>query len=160
MKLLAAAGGCVALAYVLHVRQKQRDVRRSTDTTPACARSGCGTKCGPTARSCAHAASGGSSGSGAAAAPERVLYTNIAVLATMTEAIGDIEDAYIITNGPAVEAVGRMADLPPVAADVRRVDLSGRVVVPGLVNTHHHMFQSLTRCIAKDQTLFGWLQSL
>lgn len=156
MKLVAAAGGCLALAYVMHLRQKHREERRASGAPASCSGSGCGTSAATPA--CADAERRGSACG--ASGPERVLYTNIAVLATMTEAVGDLKDAYILTNGPAVEAVGRMADLPPVGADVRRVDLSGRVVVPGLVNTHHHMFQSLTRCIAKDQTLFGWLQSL
>jgi cytosine/adenosine deaminase-related metal-dependent hydrolase len=44
---------------------------------------------------------------------------------------------------------------PPKADDV--VDLGGAVVTPGLVNTHHHLWQNLTRARAQDGTLFEWL---
>src|SRR4051812_27765976 len=39
-------------------------------------------------------------------------------------------------------------------------DLGGAVVTPGLVNTHHHLYQTLTRARAQDADLFTWLQTL
>jgi 8-oxoguanine deaminase len=41
-----------------------------------------------------------------------------------------------------------------------RVELSGAVVTPGLVNTHHHLYQTLTRARAQEENLFGWLREL
>ncbi|GIF17627.1 cytosine/adenosine deaminase-related metal-dependent hydrolase [Actinoplanes tereljensis] len=43
---------------------------------------------------------------------------------------------------------------------VRRVDGAGCLVTPGLVNTHHHLYQWVTRGLALDETLFGWLTTL
>ncbi|WP_163540270.1 amidohydrolase family protein, partial [Klebsiella pneumoniae] len=56
--------------------------------------------------------------------------------------------------------VGASAELPQVADEV--IDLAGHVLLPGLVNTHHHMYQSLTRAVpaAQDAELFGWLKAL
>ncbi|MCF4167181.1 8-oxoguanine deaminase [Zavarzinia compransoris] len=64
-----------------------------------------------------------------------------------------VEDNRIIAVGPA-------ADLPATADEV--IDLAGHIVVPGLINTHHHMYQSLTRVVpgAQDGELFTWLSSL
>lgn len=67
-------------------------------------------------------------------------------------ASGDV----LIKNG-VIESVGGSADVDP---ETPSVDARGCIVVPGLVNTHHHMFQSLTRASGHDEELFGWLGSL
>jgi len=40
------------------------------------------------------------------------------------------------------------------------IDARDMIVMPGLVNTHHHLYQTLTRCIAVDSVLFDWLKTL
>jgi 8-oxoguanine deaminase len=66
------------------------------------------------------------------------------------------EDGWILVADGRVENVGAYA---PPAAD-ERVDLGGAVVTPGLVNTHHHLYQTLTRARAQEATLFEWLRKL
>ena len=53
-----------------------------------------------------------------------------------------------------------MSELPATADEV--LDLKGHVVLPGLVNTHHHFYQTLTRAVpaAQDANLFNWLKTL
>jgi cytosine/adenosine deaminase-related metal-dependent hydrolase len=90
------------------------------------------------------------------------------VLVTMDAQRREIPDGALVANGPAVEWVGPTAELPEQyrrLADEGRaevVDMRGQVVMPGLVNTHHHMYQSLTRAVpaAQDAELFGWLTNL
>ncbi|KAK2076317.1 hypothetical protein QBZ16_000841 [Prototheca wickerhamii] len=93
---------------------------------------------------------------------ETVLYTDILRLATCHDDLGDISDASILVRGNVIAWVGPTASLPAAEreAAVRTVSLAGQVVIPGLVNTHHHMYQTLTRCVAQDSQLFGWLTSL
>lgn len=59
-----------------------------------------------------------------------------------------------------IENVGPTLDIPAVADEI--VDLTGHLVMPGLVNTHHHLYQTLTRAYpgAQDTTLFDWLRTL
>lgn len=59
-----------------------------------------------------------------------------------------------------VVAVGGSTDPVPAAREVR--DAAGCLITPGLINTHHHMFQNLTRAHGPtcDLNLFGWLQAL
>src|SRR3712207_4050533 len=57
-------------------------------------------------------------------------------------------------DGPTPDAVTAGRD------GVRRVDGTGCLVTPGLVNTHHHLYQWATRGLAQDETLFGWLTTL
>jgi 8-oxoguanine deaminase len=71
-----------------------------------------------------------------------------------------ISDGAILVRDNAIEAVGPTVDLPATADTV--VDASGRIVLPGLVNTHHHLYQTLTRVVpaAQNADLFNWLKSL
>lgn len=87
------------------------------------------------------------------------LLKNIHTLATMDDGFTELKDAAIFIRDNVIEAVGALADMPEQTAD-EVVDLSRHVVIPGLVNTHHHMFQSLTRVIAQDKELFDWLVTL
>jgi 8-oxoguanine deaminase len=94
-------------------------------------------------------------------APSKTLLVrNARVLATMDAARREIPGGGLFAEGNRITAVGTNSELPG-AAD-RVLDLEGHAVVPGLVNTHHHMFQSLTRAIpaAQDVSLFGWLGAL
>jgi len=79
------------------------------------------------------------------------------LLATFDDANRTFADGGIFARDGVIEYVGPSDGLPP-SADVT-IDASGMVVLPGLVNTHHHFFQTLTRNlpIAQDAPLFAWL---
>jgi 8-oxoguanine deaminase len=90
-----------------------------------------------------------------------ILLKHIQLLATHSSDLGEISDAAVYIKGNMIQWVGPTAELP---ADSQMADLvldmKYRVVMPGMVNTHHHMFQALTRCIAQEDLLFGWLTAL
>jgi 8-oxoguanine deaminase len=85
------------------------------------------------------------------------LFRNAMVVATMDNARRELRDASVLVEGNRIKAVGRM----DVAAD-EVIDARGYVVMPGLINTHHHMYQSLTRAVpaAQNASLFDWLKAL
>lgn len=87
------------------------------------------------------------------------LFRNIHTLATMDETRREFKDGALFIRDNIIEAVGTLDSMPTDTAD-EVVDLRDHVVLPGLVNTHHHMYQSLTRCLAQDLELFGWLRTL
>src|SRR5262245_65214180 len=74
----------------------------------------------------------------------------------MDDAGTEHEDGWVLVGGGVVEAVGGGA--APEADE--RVELGGAVVTPGLVNTHHHLYQTLTRARAQEADLFTWLKTL
>lgn len=88
-----------------------------------------------------------------------LLAKNIHTLATMNDDRREIHDAAIFVRDNVIEAVGSLADMPAQTADTV-LDLTDHVVMPGLINTHHHMCQSLTRVMAQDNELFDWLTTL
>ena len=67
------------------------------------------------------------------------------------------ESGWVLVKEGVVTAVGASGHEPD--AD-ERVDLTGTVVTPGLVNTHHHLYQTLTRARAQQADLFSWLREL
>ncbi len=81
-------------------------------------------------------------------------------LVTMDADRREIPVGAVFIRDNVIEQVGLTADLPQAADDI--IDASGHIVLPGLINTHHHMYQSLTRAIpaAQDGELFNWLQNL
>lgn len=85
-----------------------------------------------------------------------LLIEPIALLATMDAEGRELRDAAVLIRDGVIAAVGPHGTLG--RAD-SVVDASRRLVMPGMVNTHHHLFQSLTRATpgAQDVPLFGWL---
>src|SRR6266700_6648327 len=63
---------------------------------------------------------------------------------------------WLLVRDGLIDALGG-TDPPPAK---ERIDLAGAVVTPGLVNTHHHLYQTLTRARAQEATLFEWLREL
>jgi len=89
-----------------------------------------------------------------------LLLKNADVLVTMDSQRREIPGGGVFIRDGVIEAVGPSAELPASADQV--ISLAGCVALPGLVNTHHHMYQSLTRAIpgAQDAELFAWLRRL
>jgi cytosine/adenosine deaminase-related metal-dependent hydrolase len=89
-----------------------------------------------------------------------LLIRNADVVVTMDEARREIAGGSVFVRGNVIEQVGPASELPGDADEV--IDASGHVAIPGLINTHHHMYQTLTRALpgAQDGELFHWLTSL
>jgi cytosine/adenosine deaminase-related metal-dependent hydrolase len=83
------------------------------------------------------------------------LFANAHVV-VMDDEGSEHEDGWVLVEDGLVAAAGGGAE--PGADE--RVDLGGAVVTPGLVNTHHHLYQTLTRARAQEANLFGWLKAL
>ncbi|HEX2906135.1 MAG TPA: hypothetical protein VHO69_04700 [Phototrophicaceae bacterium] len=73
-----------------------------------------------------------------------LLLKNIHTLVTMDAARREIRDGAVFVRDGVIEAVGSLAEIPAQTAD-EVFDLRQHIVLPGLVNTHHHMYQTLTR---------------
>jgi cytosine/adenosine deaminase-related metal-dependent hydrolase len=88
------------------------------------------------------------------------LLKDAALLVTMDDARRRIAGGGLYIEDNVVRQVGPTADLPPDADGI--LDASGMVILPGLVNCHHHLYQSLTRALpsAQDAELFDWLRTL
>ena len=90
-----------------------------------------------------------------------LLVKNIHTLATMDSTRREIRNAAIFVRDNVIEQVGTTTELPDSADEI--LDLKDRhVIIPGLVNTHHHLYQTLTRVVplAQNAELFDWLVTL
>jgi cytosine/adenosine deaminase-related metal-dependent hydrolase len=83
------------------------------------------------------------------------LFAN-AYVVVMDDAGTEHEDGWVLVEDDVVAATGGGAE--PEADE--RVDLAGAVITPGLVNTHHHLYQTLTRARAQEANLLDWLKAL
>lgn len=87
-----------------------------------------------------------------------LLVKNTAVLVTMDDDRREILNGGLFIRDHVIEQVGVSETLPETADTV--LDLKDHLLLPGLVNTHHHMYQSLTRVLAQNANLFDWLTTL
>jgi 8-oxoguanine deaminase len=89
-----------------------------------------------------------------------LLIKHISKLVTMNDQRQEISDGGLFVRDGKIERVGLTVDLPNEADEV--LDLWDHVLFPGLINTHHHFYQTLTRVIpaAQDVNLFNWLKTL
>ena len=89
-----------------------------------------------------------------------LLIHNAHTIATLNDAGDEFRYASVFVRGNTIEAIGPAAQLPSTADRV--IDAQHHVVIPGMVNTHHHMSQSLTRAIpgVQNAELFSWLTGL
>jgi len=85
------------------------------------------------------------------------LIRNADVVVTMDDARSEPKNTDILIRDGVIADIGQ-----GLLSKGDVIDAAGCVVTPGLVNTHHHLFQTLTRAVpaAQDAALFGWLQTL
>ena len=89
-----------------------------------------------------------------------LLIKNATVLVTMDDRQLEIPAGGLFVRDGFIEQVGPTSELPRSADE--ELDLTGHLLLPGLVNTHHHFYQTLTRAVpaAQDANLFNWLKTL
>ncbi|MFD6533226.1 8-oxoguanine deaminase [Streptomyces sp. NPDC060184] len=93
------------------------------------------------------------------AGPQRLVIENCAI-ATVDAHDTEYADGHVVVAGDRIESVGAGRAPEGLANVVRRIDGTGHLVTPGLVNTHHHFYQWITRGLATDHNLFDWLVAL
>ena len=87
-----------------------------------------------------------------------ILLEKCRAVVTMDDAGTELEEASILIDGGVISWVGQ--GRPPVREQPDTIDGRGLVALPGLVNTHHHLYQTLTRVHAQEGGLFDWLREL
>jgi len=89
-----------------------------------------------------------------------MLVRHAQLIVTMDDHHREIPDGGLFIRDGFIEKVGKTEELPDTADQI--LDLSNHILLPGLVNTHHHFYQTLTRAVpaAQDANLFNWLKTL
>src|ERR1043166_4164826 len=74
--------------------------------------------------------------------------------------VEQLEAHHVLVEGYRIRDV--VAGIPKDFSADETIDATGCAVIPGLINTHHHLYQSLTRCLksVQDAKLFDWLRNL
>ena len=92
----------------------------------------------------------------------KTIIKNAAAILTMDPAMMRIDGGHIVIDGSTISFVGAGDPDKSKTEDATIIDASGKVILPGLVNTHHHMYQTLTRAVPSvmDAKLFDWLKGL
>ncbi|MFV8186683.1 MULTISPECIES: 8-oxoguanine deaminase [unclassified Streptomyces] len=93
------------------------------------------------------------------AAARRTVIENCSI-ATVDADDTEYPTGYLVIDGDRIESLGAGRAPEGLADVVRRIDATGHLLTPGLVNTHHHYYQWLTRGLATDHNLFDWLTAL
>ena len=88
----------------------------------------------------------------------KVLVTSCDWVVTMDDTGTEIPGGSLLFDDGVITWVG--TGEPAASSGARRIDGRGAIALPGLINSHHHLFQTLTRVRATDQGLFGWLRAL
>jgi cytosine/adenosine deaminase-related metal-dependent hydrolase len=86
------------------------------------------------------------------------LYTHATIL-TINPTRDVILDGAILVTGSRIAAIDKTSSFPPsfLPQNIRTISLKGRILLPGLINTHSHLAQSLLRGLAEDLPLHSWL---
>ncbi|WP_353945562.1 8-oxoguanine deaminase [Streptomyces sp. HUAS MG91] len=90
---------------------------------------------------------------------DRIVIENVAI-ATVDAQDTEYASGHIVVAGNVIESIGAGGAPEGLENVVRRVDGTGHLATPGLVNTHHHFYQWITRGLATDHNLFNWLVAL
>ncbi|ODA74722.1 MULTISPECIES: 8-oxoguanine deaminase [unclassified Streptomyces] len=92
-------------------------------------------------------------------AVRRTVIENCAI-ATVDAKDTEYASGYLVLAGHRIESLGAGRAPEGLENVVRRIDATGHLATPGLVNTHHHFYQWITRGLATDHNLFDWLVAL
>jgi 8-oxoguanine deaminase len=93
-----------------------------------------------------------------------LVITHAAAIVTMNPAMSVIADGYVALLDNRILSVGPMSEWPPAGqtSQCPLINARGKVILPGLINTHHHLYQTLTRAYppVMNAPLFQWLRGL